>query len=70
MRSIVNIYFQCLTSAVTDKLCESTLKNTPHEDTEMDFDVQLEDITTIPMLNHNGQENAPEKELDEKHALV
>lgn len=64
MRSVVNIYFHCLTSAVTYQICKSSLEDADkrRESDKSDPD----DIIIIPMLNQNGEGN----EIDTKSDFI
>ena len=64
MRSVVNIYFHCLTSAVTYQICKSSLEDADKrgESDKSDPD----DIIIIPMLNQNGERN----EIDTKSDFI
>lgn len=55
MRSVTNIYYQCLTSAVTYKVCKSSLRSI-FDNGKVGLQDDIEGETIIPMVDENNKE--------------
>ncbi|XP_076114769.1 excitatory amino acid transporter 1-like isoform X1 [Mytilus galloprovincialis] len=55
MRSLTNIYYQCLTSAVTYKVCKSSLRSIC-DDGKVGLHDDIEGETIIPIVDENNKE--------------